>query len=102
MHTHLKVPEKVTVTNFNTSWCGHSRHLQPTWDKIMKEFQTNNAITVVDMKCDAGSQEEAQCQADGIQGFPTIILTRPDGKAYQYQGDRSFEDIKDWILKLST
>ena len=96
---HLQIPSKITVTNFNTKWCGYSRQLQPVWDRITEEFERNSDIDIVDLKCDAGDKENAQCQAAGIQGYPTIVMTRPDRMGFQDQGERTFEAIKNWVLK---
>lgn len=94
--TRLAPPRQVTVTNYNASWCGWSKKLQPTWDSVAAAFKDTD-IAVVDMKCDANQANKKKCQDAGIEGFPSILLSRPDGAVFEYLGDRTLEDITKWI-----
>ena len=89
-------PSKVTAYNFNTTWCGWSKRLQPTWERIMAKYRGSD-IEVIDVKCDGSTEEQNKCREAGVQGFPTILLARPDGATFEYHGDRSFDDIDSWI-----
>lgn len=91
------MPPKVAVINYNATWCGHSKRLQPTWDKLQQDLREHPFIDVIDMKCDGGPEKQAVCQAMGIQGFPTVLMKRPDGVILEYRGDRSLGDLKKWI-----
>ena len=88
---------KIQVINFNTSWCQHSKNLAPIWKNVMKYFEGNKNVEVIDLKCE-GSNEEI-CSQIGIQGFPTIVAIRPNGDNLEYHGDRSERDIINFINK---
>lgn len=90
-------PPKITVTNYNTAWCGHSNRLRPTWNKLQQEFKNHPSIDVIDFRCDGGPQQQKVCQEIGIQGFPTVLLSLENGQTYEYRGDRSLQDLKQWI-----
>lgn len=85
--------KKVKVVNYNTSWCGHSVRLKPTWNKLQEALKNNPDIEIVDFVCDKDSQHEKMCNARGIQGFPTIMKEVPSGKTIEYRGNRSFDDL---------
>ena len=36
---------KITIYNFNTTWCGHSKNFQPIWDKFVESINANDNIT---------------------------------------------------------
>lgn len=92
------VPSQVTVTNYNTTWCGYSNMFRPNWEEVSRTFG-DSSVKFVDMKCDKGDAEAKECQAVGILGFPTVLLTKPNGTFVEYQGNRTPEDLKDWIRR---
>jgi len=60
--------------------------MKPAWDKLMEENDS-----VFDADCTAAGQ--ALCQAQGVQGYPTIKWGDPSALE-DYQGGRSFDDLK--------
>nr|QFG73609.1 MAG: thioredoxin [Megaviridae environmental sample] len=82
------------VINFNASWCGHSKNLQPTWDELANKYKDNPNINIIDIKCEGENLEN--CQKAGITGFPTIVAFTGSSK-HEYNGDRSFNDIDSFI-----
>lgn len=88
---------KVRVANYNTSWCGYSNQLRPTWSELEKDFVNHPWIEVVDVRCDGDPEHQRVCKEFGIRGFPTILMHRPDGSTFEYNGNRSLDDIREWI-----
>lgn len=90
------IPE---IINYNTSWCGHSKRLQPTWDVITEHF-SGKPVKITDLKCDDPTNA-AQCKAANVPGFPTIMGI-VGGKRYEYPGggDRSLKSIVSWINQI--
>lgn len=80
--------------NFNTSWCGYSKKVQPAWDQLTKEVDSSK-VEVIDLKCDV-SENEALCESEGIQGYPTIRLYK-NGKHHDYTGDRTTASMKSFL-----
>ena len=60
--------------------------MKPAWDKLMEENDS-----VFDADCTAAGQ--SLCQAQGVQGYPTIKWGDPSALE-DYQGGRSFDDLK--------
>lgn len=89
--------DQTLVINYNTSWCGFSRQLQPTWTKLMDYYKKTKGIKLVDMKCD-----KYDCSKIAIRGYPSVIAQTPDGRTKEYEGERSFEGLRKFIDSLTT
>lgn len=87
----------VKIINFNTSWCGASKHFQPAWDKFTEMMKGKN-IEVIDMKCDKSKDNDAFCDKNGIQGYPTVKLIK-GSQSYEYQGNRTPDDLIQFCKK---
>jgi thioredoxin-like negative regulator of GroEL len=85
--------QKVRVTNYNTTWCGHSRAFQPVWDQLSREFV--GRVDMIDRKCD-----DADCSAEygALRGFPTVVVTSGANTA-EYEGNRSIGDLRRFIQR---
>jgi len=66
-------------------WCGHCKHLKPTWIELAGALDGKVKVGAVD--CTAN---QATCSEYGIQGFPTIKFYAPgrDGDLLEYEGGR--------------
>jgi len=60
--------------------------MKPAWDQLMEE---NDSVFDVDCTADGSSL----CQAQGVQGYPTIKYGDPSALE-DYQGGRSYDDLK--------
>jgi len=80
--------------NFNTTWCYWSKKLAPTWEEL-KTAMSGKDIEIVDLKCDIESNEEL-CARYQIEGYPSIKLIQGNN-IIDYEGDRSLEDMKNFI-----
>jgi thiol-disulfide isomerase/thioredoxin len=84
--------EKIKILNFNTSWCSHSKKLEPIWKKLQQRMKKNPNIDIIDIKCDDDKNKNL-CEKFGIKGYPTIIKISKDGMVVEYEGPRSFESL---------
>ena len=91
-------PPNVTITNFNTEWCGWSKRFQPEWDKFCEseELKQKTNITVRDIKCD-NTNNDIIC--NNITGFPTVVV-EIDDKRTLYDGGRTSNDLIEFIKNL--
>ena len=80
--------------NFNASWCYWSKKLAPTWENL-KDDMSNKDIEILDIKCDTAENKDL-CERYAIDGYPSIRLIQGN-KIYSYDGDRSLDDMKDFI-----
>ena len=89
------------VYNFNTSWCGHSKNFQPTWDEFMKKNNGKNGVVIKDVKCDDEEDTEAQalCEKFDVPGYPSVIFSKGSQKM-DYMGPRTVESLEAQIRKL--
>jgi len=88
----------VKVYNFNTSWCGYSKQMQPEWDKFTKNNKLPN-VKVIDVKCDNKDDPNFMMCKDAkymVEGFPTVVAEMGD-KVMQYSGPRTEEAFHKWI-----
>ena len=83
---------KITIYNFNTTWCGHSKNFQPIWDKFVESINANDNITAIDAKCDSNINDKLVKKYD-VEGFPTVIIDQ--GKTFiKYSGERSVNGLR--------
>jgi thioredoxin domain-containing protein 5 len=83
---------KITVYNFNTTWCGHSKNFQPVWDKFVESISTTDNVTAIDAKCDTNINDKLVKKYD-VEGFPTVIIDQ--GNTFiKYSGERSVNGLR--------
>ena len=65
---------------FFAPWCGHCKHLAPTWQELYEKHGQD--INVAEVDC---TNEKAQllCEEFKIRGYPTLKLLK-DAKVYSY------------------
>lgn len=70
--------------------------MKPAWDKLMKNTNKPN-IVVADVDCTAAGKP--LCDANGVQGFPTIKHGDPNNLE-DYQGGRDYDSLKSFTDEL--
>jgi len=65
--------------------------MKPAWDKLMKEFKDSKTALVADVDCTAAGKP--LCDANGVQGFPTIKYGDPNAME-KYEGGRDYDSLK--------
>lgn len=70
---------------FYAPWCHHCKQTLPEWVKLASLYTNNTHIAVVN--CD---NEIMICGSLSIQGYPTLILFKTDGTAYDYRSHRKY------------
>lgn len=82
---------------FYAGWCGHCKRLEPTWDEVSKELNSNKKDSM--LKINVGGNEPGTSSSDyqkisekyNIQGFPTIIIFKNGSPQSEYEGSRDKE-----------
>jgi len=82
---------KTIFVKFYAPWCGHCKKLAPDWNKLMAEFEGHATAMVADVDCTA--EGKPLCEANGVQGFPTLKYGDPSALE-AYEGARTFEALK--------
>jgi thiol-disulfide isomerase/thioredoxin len=85
------------ANNTFVSSSGHCKAIKPDWDKLMHEFEGSSTKLIADVDCTA--EGEPLCNDMGVQGFPTLKWGDPSD-LQDYNGGRSFEDLKEFAEKF--
>ncbi len=81
---------------YYATWCGYSRMFLPEWDKFEKHARENlPQLRVIKQKCEGG--DERTCTEKGIEGYPTVILYRNDGKEISFDKERTFDKLIEFV-----
>ena len=95
------VDSTVKCTMYYTTWCPHCKAVKPDWDLFRKEFdgQKIGNKTVMVLAVD-GDQEQEAIQAAGVSGFPTITFSKNGAPAVVYNGERSYDGFKKYLMQI--
>ena len=94
--------KKDAVVFFYAPWCGHCKEFDPVFKKVAKKMVKNNE-NIVFGKMD-GTGNDVPYMFPPLKGYPTIFFLSAYEKfdPIQYQGDRSYKSVKDWINRHSS
>merc|ERR1739844_494988 len=100
--TEVHKVKKDAVISFHAPWCGHCKEFDPIYKKIAKKMTANNE-NIVFGKFDATSND-VPYMFPPLKGYPTIFFLSAYEKfdPIQYQGDRTYKSVKDWINRHSS
>ncbi|CAL5989835.1 Protein_disulfide isomerase PDI2 [Hexamita inflata] len=88
---HLKA-NPYTLLKMFAPWCGHCKELAPKWEKLAGISD----IPVAEVDCTTDSKT---CGKYGVRGYPSVKMVGPN-IAYDYDGERDTEPIKEWSQKM--
>ncbi|XP_030545206.1 protein disulfide-isomerase-like [Rhodamnia argentea] len=88
--------DKNVLLEFYAPWCGHCKKLAPILDEVALSFGSDANVIIA--KFDATANDVPGDTFD-VKGYPTIYFRSASGKVVPYDGDRTKEDIIDFIEK---
>lgn len=77
-------------------WCGHCKKLAPILDEVAVSFENDAGVMIA--KFD-GSNNDIPVDTFEVQGYPTLYFRTSSGKVIPYDGNRTKDDIIEFIQK---
>jgi len=65
--------------------------MKPAWDELGDAFAGSATVLIGDVDC---TVEESLCKKYGVEGYPTIKSFTGGGDGEDYDGGRTFDDLK--------
>ena len=89
-----------TFVKFFAPWCGHCKRMAPTWEQLAAKFVGREGVKIAKVDCTVAEAKDL-CSAQEVQGFPTMYIYKNGEKVTEYDGNRSLEDMFDFVEKHS-
>jgi hypothetical protein len=98
----MELKKKHGIILFYMNGCGHCDVMKPAWNKIINELKDKHKNEIILGAIESSSMHIFNKHGikPSVSGFPTILYFHPSkhDSPETYKGDRSYEDLKKWIL----
>lgn len=83
--------DKPTLVLFYADWCPHCQMFAPTWKRITDALASKRNLQLAQIEFN--DLKHVPSKYKKISGFPTIQVLRGGKVLYEYNGNRTEEDI---------
>jgi len=73
-------------------WCGHCKSMAPAWETLTAEWEGKEGALVAEVDCTT-DEGKPVCDANGVQGFPTLKHGDP-AALEDYEGGRDLDAFR--------
>jgi thiol-disulfide isomerase/thioredoxin len=98
----MELKKKHGIVLFYMNGCGHCETMKPAWNKLITELKDKHKNEIILGAIESSSMDMFKTHGinPAVSGFPTILYFQPGrhNMPEHYKGDRSYEDLKKWIL----
>jgi hypothetical protein len=98
----MELKKKHGVILFYMDGCGHCDTMKPAWNKLITELKDKHKNEIILGAVESSNMDMFKKHgiSPSVSGFPTILYFHPNKitNPESYNGDRSYEDLKKWIL----
>ena len=98
----MELKKKHGIVLFYMNGCGHCETMKPSWNKLITELKDKHKNEIILAAIESSSMDMFKTHGinPAVSGFPTILYFQPGrhNMPEHYKGDRSYEDLKKWIL----
>ncbi|XP_065854368.1 probable protein disulfide-isomerase A6 [Euphorbia lathyris] len=86
---------KDVLVEFYAPWCGHCKHLAPTYEKVAIAFKLEDNVIIANVDAD---KYRDLAERYGVSGYPTLKFFPKNNKAGEdYGGGRDLDDFVTFI-----
>lgn len=75
--------------------------MSPTWNELSLKFISNGAVKIAKVDCTLAEAKEL-CSEQDVNGFPTIFIYKDGSKISEYMGNRSLDDLYEFVNKYTS
>lgn len=94
-------PKEFTLQYFYMETCGYCKDFNDTWTKLEETLKNNSTVNTIKYDIRDNSVGTEAAKLYDVKGAPTIILVDNKKKYYEYNGNRTVEDIAKFIKSKS-
>ena len=98
----MELKKKHGIILFYMNGCGHCETMKPAWNKVINELKDKHKNEIILGAVESSNMDMFKKHgiSPSVSGFPTILYFHPNKltNPESYNGDRSYEDLKKWIL----
>jgi len=94
------IAKGVSFVKFFAPWCGHCKRLAPTWTQLADKYASTEGVTIAKVDCTSGENKNKDlCNAQGVNGFPTLNIYKDGEKVEEFNGKRGLDDLAAFVDK---
>ncbi|XP_045111657.1 thioredoxin domain-containing protein 5 homolog [Portunus trituberculatus] len=92
------IEKGTSMVKFFAPWCGHCKRMAPAYDELGRKFVGHDKVKIAKVDCTQEVNRQL-CSEQNVDGFPTLFLYKNGEKVSEYNGDRSLDDMVNFITR---